>query len=107
MVRVQLAFGVKAPLVVAVVVVMAVDPIRKVLVVYGGRGPSDQWLEDTWIWDGSRWAAQNAANHPTLIFAMGAFDLAIGKVVILGLKPDLSSMETWTWDGSWQRIETA
>lgn len=85
----------------------AFDPNTHVVVVYGGRTETDAWLDDTWTWDGGTWTQVQQTPHPVMRFAIGAFDPAIGKVVVYGLSSDYSTAETWTWNGSWQQIATS
>ncbi len=87
-------------------VAAAFDDDHNLLVVYGGRGPSDTWLDDTWTWDGTSWTMATVAQHPVIRFAMGAFDHQIGKVVVFGLTPDYSATQTWIWDGAWHQLST-
>jgi hypothetical protein len=85
----------------------AFDTNHHLLLMYGGRTPSDTWLDDTWKWDGAAWTQLQPTQHPTLRFAMGAFDPAISKLVVYGLTSDLTAAQTWTWDGNWQQVATS
>jgi hypothetical protein len=82
----------------------AFDPNHHAVVIYGGRTPADTWLDDTWSWDGTTWTQLQLSQHPTLRFAVGAFDPTISKLVVYGLTSDLKTAQTWTWDGSWQQV---
>jgi len=57
---------------------------------------------DVWTWDGSAWAHVAAANTPAL-WGTGAYDPALGGVLMFGLNT-LQAPETWLFDGaSWSK----
>src|SRR6202035_1638078 len=84
----------------------AFDQAHKLLLVYGGRWPSDTSLDVTVTWYGTSWTMATVAQHPVLRFAMGAFDPQIGKVVVFGLTANYSASQTWIWDGAWHQVST-
>lgn len=80
---------------------VAYDPDRGVLVVFGGTAANGQPLDDTWTWDGHRWARQRPAGSPPPLSggAAMAFDDDHGTVVLYA-----GSGATWTWDGrTWRQ----
>ncbi|MDX2153562.1 MAG: hypothetical protein SFV54_22645 [Bryobacteraceae bacterium] len=89
----------------------AYDSARRRLVLYGGAAvkPRQGRLEDTWEWDGKRWAESKVLGPhpgPRDHHAM-AFDSARGRVVLFGgLKEgDSPDPHTWEWDGArWSKV---
>ncbi|MFN2543944.1 MAG: hypothetical protein ABR600_05145 [Actinomycetota bacterium] len=91
--------------------VMAYDPIRRNIVMFGGS----QYGE-TWTWDGTSWQVYAQPGGPQFRSdAAMAWMPRIGSVVLFGGYPDVSPdhlggqlADTWAWDGaSWRRIVTA
>lgn len=88
----------------------AYDSARHVVVLFGGSGDGGTGpngdLQDTWTWNGSRWAQQNPAHVPDPRFAASmAFDERRGMIVMFGGQAGTQNgiatyNETWTWDGS-------
>src|SRR4051794_22717611 len=82
---------------------MAYDEARGVCVLFGGRvWRSDQMYNDTYEWDGSRWAFRQAFD-PTatdrprpMAFHVMAYDRDRKKTVLVGD----DSVRTWEWDGT-------
>ena len=88
--------------------VMAYDPKRKVVVMFGGFGELAP-LNETWEWNGARWLRRTPATAPLArASASLAWDPRIEKVVLFGgVAVLLSFADTWTWDGEiWERIAT-
>jgi len=87
---------------------MAYDSTHGQVVMFGG-GIGPEFLNDTWVWDGSNWAQKSPQTSPSPRFypAM-AYDAAHGQVVLFGgtgprtgaasYGPALN--DTWVWDGS-------
>jgi hypothetical protein len=86
--------------------VMAGDPARRTVVLYGGqrRGPASQGLDDTWTWNGVTWTRQDpAASPPPGALPRGLeFDVHTATLVLVIERdsPAGTGFETWTWDGS-------
>lgn len=95
---------------------MAYDAVRGNVVLFGGYGcctgfGGDEYLNDTWTWDGTNWT-----NHGSAIGGIGwrdsaalAFDPATATTVLMGGEAGLITTsyanDAWTWDGStWTRI---
>lgn len=80
---------------------MGYDPVRKVVVMFGGAkdGIFPNGLDDTWLWDGDRWTEAHPEHRPGAnpeLFQM-AFDTS--QQVLLMIDGNL----LWAWDGSdWQ-----
>jgi hypothetical protein len=84
---------------------MAFDPVRGVVVLFGGVGP----LQDTWEWNGSAWTQRFPAQRPA---ARGwhamAFDPIRQATVLFGghsFSSPPNFGDTWTWNGTnWQQL---
>ena len=66
-------------------------------------GISDNWVvQNTWTWDGTNWTQQNpGTTPPPLYFTTGAYDPAIGVIVVFGGGSEaVDQNTTWTWDGT-------
>ncbi len=76
---------------------MAYDAATGTVVLFGGVSLSKgAILDDTWTWDGTTWARQDPAHHPSarLTPAM-ASDPATGTAVLFG--GCCLFHDTWTW----------
>jgi len=87
---------------------MAFDAQSQQLVLFGGYNPSG-YLNDTWVFTGTRWQQLNprSSPQPRSGGAM-AYDPAMGKIVLFSGYSGSSEYfydDTWTWDGSnWQQM---
>jgi hypothetical protein len=87
----------------------AFDPLRSVVVLYGGVGLDDKGhpvaFDATWTWNGSAWKRQSPKTAPPgrRLVSM-AWDPG-GRTMILVTGDSLPSAETWSWDGAqWTRL---
>jgi uncharacterized protein (TIGR03437 family) len=88
---------------------MAYDAARRQVVLFGGEaadGAGVQFLNDTWVWDGSNWTQKNPVDSPTPRSAHAmAYGVARGRVVLFGGWRGVSAAywsDTWEWNGdSW------
>jgi hypothetical protein len=72
--------------------VMAYDPIRRRVVVSGGRGSAT--YTDAWEWDGTNWTPRAPATAPTARAGhAAAFDAARGRLVVFGGQDQALSKE--------------
>jgi len=87
---------------------MAYDEARREIVLFGGGGRGQPFLQDTWTWDGKNWSQRNpatsppAAGGPTLLY-----DAKLGRIVALvDAAPTADTVtQTWTWDGNtWAQL---
>jgi hypothetical protein len=81
--------------------VIAQDPIRKNVVLFGGI--SDNWVvQNTWTWDGTNWTEQNPTTQPPpLYYTTGAWDPILKEVVVFGGgSVAVDQNTTWAWNGS-------
>jgi len=89
--------------------VIAQDPIRKNVVLFGGI--SDNWIvQNTWTWDGTSWTEQTPATQPPpLYYTAGGFDPLLKLVVVFGGgSAGVDKKTTWAWNGSdWTRLSPA
>jgi len=82
---------------------IAYDPVRRVVVLFGGwkgAGP----LSDTWEWDGRQWEQKFPTVKPPepRVFHMMAYDAANAGVLLHGgtnLTPGNQFDDTWVWNG--------
>jgi len=81
--------------------VMAYDPVRERVVLFGGRFASVR-LDDTWEWDGERWEQREpASSPPSDVHDTLAWDGRRETILFHGGR----SAETWAWDGEdWTRL---
>lgn len=84
---------------------LAYDAARGQVVLYGGRVNTTTLLEDTHLWDGSRWVSGNIQGPgPRAGHAM-AYDPVRGRVVLHGGVNGSPLTDTWEWDGQrWLRV---
>lgn len=94
---------------------MAFDPVRRVLLLYGGMAEGDLGLDDLWAFDGETWAPLMPAGDtpgPRLNMHM-VWDAARERMVLFGghryVDGDLVLLDdTWEWDGeAWTLVDTA
>jgi hypothetical protein len=81
---------------------MAYDAATRNVVLFGGASGGGFALDSTWTWDGSTWAKQNPAAHPSArVSAAVAYDAATGNVVLFGgvgiAGGSVPFGDTWTW----------
>lgn len=78
---------------------MAYDRARQVTVMFGGDGGVRE--NDTWVWNGMRWAEVFPATRPSpRVGAMMTYDELRGVVVLFGGYDGWHLNDTWTWDGT-------
>lgn len=83
---------------------MAYDPLRGVVLVFGGSDANGAVLGDLWQWDGAAWTQRTSVTGPSpRTGAAFAFDVGRGRAVLVGgsiaggaLVPD----PHWEWDGT-------
>jgi len=83
---------------------MAYDAAHQSVVLFGGvSGRQGTLVNDTWIWDGSRWARGDTAAAPPPREAAAMVYSAEAQAVVLccGLATSLGTVQgdTWLWDG--------
>lgn len=84
---------------------MAYDPVRGVVVLWGGGGGQSGSLPhygDTWEWNGLQWQMRNPTTAPPAApFAAMAFDGGLSRCVCY----TSASTATWEWDGvNWTAV---
>lgn len=81
---------------------MAVDFNTNVVLFGGYSDSADQFLSDTWTWDGATWTEQHPTTSPSprCCFDL-TYDAARGQVVLFGGTDNFNIFnDTWTWDGN-------
>ena len=91
---------------------MAYDSLRGRVVLFGGnrvlfgRSPEEnEYLDDTWEWDGRRWMQIKVPGPPPRAEAVMTFDKDRGRSVLFGGHSRTEKGrnwlgDTWEWDGS-------
>jgi len=79
---------------------MVYDPVHQNIVLFGGDGGYDGYLNDTWLWNGSNWTRVTPTTSPS---ARATVQMAWDgtQVVLFGgeNKSTGSLNDTWLWDG--------
>ena len=96
---------------------MSYDPVRDVVVLYGGGAFNGQWanLQDTWEYDGQDWTQIATTSAPTGSFGVSlVYDLRRQRHVLFGgsrrTGPNTwqANDETWEYDGQdWTQVATS
>lgn len=90
--------------------VMAYDPVRDKILLFGGAPTRTEMLDDTWEWEGSKWQKLHVSGPTPRAYAAMAFDAKRKKIVLHGGRNSerVSLSDTWEWDGNrWQQVATA
>jgi len=83
---------------------MVYDSVRGEYLLFGGLQVPSQYLNDTWVWDGTDWRQRQPASAPgPRVGPQMAWDAARGRVVLFGgYNAGSLTADTWEWDGtSW------
>lgn len=85
---------------------MVYDPVRRVVVLYGGYQYAVQTFSDTWEWDGAQWAQRSSDGPgPRQGHAM-VFDPNRGTVLLFGGENIPALGDLWEWNGtSWREVQ--
>lgn len=96
--------------------VMAADPFRGEVVLFGGQGggTGNLLLGDTWTWNGDRWQQAMPAQSPAARYNSAiSFDAARGNLLLFGgTLPNGTTNayfdDTWWWNGTtWTPLVTS
>lgn len=83
---------------------IAYDPIRRVVVLFGGWGMVNGMrgeLSDTWTWDGTSWTHHDALGPTPRAGARMAWDASRRRLVLFGGSAGQHVfVDAWEWDGS-------
>jgi hypothetical protein len=91
---------------------MAYDATRGVTVLFGGSGPGNPYLADTWEWDGATatWTLRSSSGPSGRNGASMVHDTARGRVVLFGgFTANGATAEAWEWDGvagAWTQLSS-
>jgi hypothetical protein len=99
---------------------MAYDNRRKRVVLFGGNRvlfgkavADNQFLADTWEWDGKKWVESKAAGPPPRAEASMAFDSSRSRIILFGgynrTGANVNRLgDTWEWDGRvWMEMKVS
>jgi cysteine-rich repeat protein len=81
---------------------MAYDPVRKRVLLFGGKPGSAGFSQQTWSWDGAAWTDVTPAStnpDPRANSAM-TYDPVRDRIVLHGGKGSVAYNDTWEWNGS-------
>jgi hypothetical protein len=97
---------------------MTYDSVRRRLILYGGnrvlfgRNRNDnEYLSDTWEWDGRKWSQIDTPGPPARAEAVLIFDVSRRRSVLFGGHTMTENGrkwlgDTWEWDGTrWQAVD--
>jgi hypothetical protein len=80
---------------------MAYDPATKQLLLFGGTDSADDFLGDTWTWNGATWTRRSPATSPSArTGARLAYDAQSGQLILFGGYSGTPLSDTWSWTGS-------
>jgi hypothetical protein len=92
---------------------VASDPADGYVLLYGGEGPGDTGLGDTWTYGGT-WSALQPQHAPPAGPGLATTEPSTGRVLLvtacctLGAVPTGERMQTWRWTGSdWTLLGSA
>jgi hypothetical protein len=90
------------------------DPIRKKVVLFGGRQAGEQWVAgDTWEFDGNHWQRLDVPGPTARSGAVMTYDEKRKQVVLFGGNPVIAKEKgyngaMWSWDGHrWHAMNAA
>jgi hypothetical protein len=84
---------------------LAYDGTLRQILLFGGDSGArvPVFMNDTWVWNGTRWAQLNpASSPPPRADASMAYDEVASQLVLFGGAGAIAVGDTWIWDGrSW------
>ena len=88
---------------------LAFDPVRRLVILFGGVTENDTVLGDTWEWNGTTWR-QGPSGPPARYLPSLRWNPERSKVVLTGgrtsrARPELD--DEWEYDGRWRRVRAA
>jgi galactose oxidase-like protein len=91
---------------------MVYDGARSRVLLFGGEQNDTNYLNDTWAWDGTRWAEATLADSllpPARAYHAMAYDPIRREVVLFGGLDQHHRYlgDTWVWDGSRWTLRTS
>lgn len=89
--------------------VMALDPARQRIVMFGGAKTETEVLDDTWEWDGAAWEERTFATRPPpRQGAAMAWDPTSARLLLFGGESTNGVLydDTWAYDGqAWRLLD--
>ncbi len=88
---------------------MTYDPVREVIIMYGGTNPDDGYVRQTWEYDGTTWTQRGGTQPPGLVDALFTFDERRNCGVLQGGFTSNGGYYFGTWeyrDGVWTQGAT-
>jgi len=93
---------------------MGYDPLRKKIVLFGGRMAGEKWVAgDTWEFDGSKWTQMEKQGPTSRSGATLTYDPLLKHLVLFGGNPVIAKEKDyngpmWSWDGNnWVQMSSA
>jgi len=85
---------------------MIYDPVRKVVLLFGGNDHADHIYGDTWTWDGKRWSRLDVTGPSRRGGAQLVWDPDGLRVILFGgFARDSVYTDVWGWNGrEWSRL---
>jgi cysteine-rich repeat protein len=82
------------------------DAARGEVVMFGGNAANNAHLDETWLWNGTRWLLATPAMKPSARDSVAlAYDPVRERVVLFGGATGAALADTWEWDGAtWTRM---
>lgn len=88
---------------------LAYDPARQVVVLFGGKDDAGIVTDTTWEWNGTTWTPRTfAVRPPARELASFTWDELRQRLVLVGggLQGSVATNDSWTYDGvAWTKIE--
>ena len=86
---------------------MVFEAARQRVLLFGGNAGANQFLNDSWAWDGENWTQlADIGPSPRSLHAMAYDPLRDRTVLFGGQSSDAEFGDTWEWDGeAWTQIE--
>ncbi|HYF33258.1 MAG TPA: kelch repeat-containing protein [Chitinophagaceae bacterium] len=88
--------------------VLVYDPVRNTMLLFGGRAVTDNYFDDTWIWDGKEWNKKDLKGPSARGFCAVTFHEGRKSIILHGGRGNnsVTYSDTWEWDGEkWSLLQ--
>jgi len=89
---------------------MGYDPVKKVVLLFGGRQAGEQWIaDDTWIFDGAQWQRIKQTGPSARSGAVICYDIKLNSLILFGGNPVIAKEKNyngpmWSWyENKWHQ----